>query len=291
MTQPFGGSGNRTRGLGRPLFHHSHRILRFLFQAQLPAAGLRQLRHVFSEIRIALENIIEGLFIQHVKIAVFLGPYSGRSRCAQEQRDLTEKLARGKGGVSNRTGFVSHLHQPSADEEHFITDFARGNDVVARGVDNGFEVHDDVADEMRIGIFEDGDFFDDIAVETEGNLGFQSRGEMTKDIGLLVAPAALPEIIEVVVNARLKVRWNIAVFQKCIDILHALPELTLSHIDIGNDIGNVADDETVDSGTHEHHHDNVDELKGIGGSDIAVADGGERRNGPVECFEINGTVR
>ena len=140
--------------------------------------------------------------------------------------------------------------------------------------------------QFLVGTFEYGHLFDNILVQEEAYLGFQRGGQVLKELGLFISPAAFPQIVIIVVDAMLQFGWDTAVLQEGVHVLHPFSELTLGNINIGDDVGDITDDDAVDGRSHEHDEYHIDKLHRGCGSDIPVADGGQGSDCPVEGFDI-----
>ncbi len=92
-------------------------------------------------------------------------------------------------------------------------------------------------------------------------------------------------------DACLEIVGNIPVLEEGIDILDFFPELAFGHVNVGDDVGDITDDETVNGRTHEHDDNDVKELNRIGRCDITVSNRCECSDRPVERLEIHRTVR
>lgn len=239
-----------------------------------------------GQLGVVFEDPVKGLSVEGVEVAVIRAANSRVSGFFCDEGDLTKEVAFRESGINLRAIIRDHLHDSSINKIHFIAHFASSHNDVVGGEDNGFQGDGNLADEVLSNIGEDGDFFNDAAIDEEEQLGSEAGGQVVDDSALIVGHAALPEVFVVASNAHLEGVRDAPVFEEGVDFFHFLGVLRLGDVEVGDEAGDATNNVAIHGGA-EDHDEHGEEGLGVGlGRDIAVANGSEGREDVIERFQV-----
>ena len=141
---------------------------------------------------------------------------------------------------------------------------------------------------ISFGVLEQGDLLDDAPVEEQGDVHRERVGHPLQHRARGGALARLPQVGEVALHALLQRGRHPPRAHEVVDLLHALDEGRLGHVEVGDEAGHVTDDVAVHGHADDLHADGVDDLEVllVVGVVIAVADGGDGRHAPVQGPDV-----
>lgn len=234
------------------------------------------------EAGVAAAEVVEALTGEAVDLAIGDGADAGVAPFVGEERAFAEE---GAGTVAvDHLAIDEDLGLARAQEVHRVAVFTLVDDGVAGKEDHGLEDLDDLADEEVAGAAKERDLAQDIAVEEEGEVDAEGVGQLVEEGAGGDGLMGLPEVAVVAADALLKGSGDVAGFQEEVDLFHFLQVSGASGVEVGDEGGDVADDVAVHADSEEHDDHGEGELEGctLVGGDVAVADGGEGGDGPVE---------
>ena len=190
--------------------------------------------------------------------------------------ELADRPARG----------VQDLDGPARDDEHLPARPAGPDDHVARERDERPHLQGHLAQERVGGPLEQRDALDQVPAEVERHVVAQGRGEPGQERVLVGHQPPLPQVVVVGLDPAPERQRERPVAGERVQPLALLQVRHAERVEVGDERGDVADQERVEPHAEQHHADGVELLERGLGQEVAVADGRERGRGPVQRVEV-----
>ena len=234
----------------------------------------------------AEEHRVEAVPREHERLAEGVALDGSVAPHLEEERRLAEVHALGEPREDRLADGREHLHAALLQEVHLAADVAVLDDHVLHAVNLRHERGRDGADLRRREHEEDGalDHVRHHRVLRRGHL--ERVRQVVHDPRVREVAAAAGERVHEVRHSRLQLRRDAHAVHVRLERLGACELLDLVRLDVGHEVGHVADDERVHRDADDDPRRHVEGLREVGGHHVAQHDDEQGRRRPVEGARV-----